>query len=105
MTAPALDFAVSTGTGARHAAVAHARLIAGVIGAVLLFVGLFVNPFQFYRSYLWSYMFCVGLGLGIAGVADAAIPDRRRVGRRDPAARGSGGANAAAAGADVPADR
>ena len=39
-------------------------LIAGVIGAVLLFVGLFVNPFQFYRSYLWAYIFCVGLASG-----------------------------------------
>ena len=26
--------------------------------------GLFINPFQFYHSYLWSYMFLIGLGLG-----------------------------------------
>src|SRR5215831_12448599 len=38
--------------------------VAGIAGAVLCAIGLFVDPFQFYRSYLWSYMFLVGLGLG-----------------------------------------
>ena len=29
--------------------------IVGVIGLVLLAVGFFTSPFQFYRSYLWSW--------------------------------------------------
>ena len=38
--------------------------IVGVIGLVLLAVGFFTSPFQFYRSYLWSYIFVLALGLG-----------------------------------------
>jgi putative effector of murein hydrolase LrgA (UPF0299 family) len=64
MTAPALDFAVSTDLARDLRQWRTRSLIVGVIGAVLLFVGLFVNPFQFYRSYLWAYTFCVGLASG-----------------------------------------
>ena len=39
-------------------------LIAGLAGAALCLVGLFVSPFQFYRSYLWSYLFVVGASVG-----------------------------------------
>ena len=37
----------------------------GVIGALLSAVGFFVaGPNQFYRSYLWSYIFIIGISLG-----------------------------------------
>ena len=39
-------------------------LAAGIAGAVLCAIGLFISPFQFYRSYLWSYLFIVGLSVG-----------------------------------------
>ncbi len=39
-------------------------MIAGIAGAVLCLIGLFVSPFQFYRSYLWSYIFYVGVAVG-----------------------------------------
>jgi hypothetical protein len=64
MTAAALDFSVSSELARDLRQWRTRSLIAGVIGAVALLIGLFVNPFQFYRSYLWSYSFCVGLGSG-----------------------------------------
>jgi hypothetical protein len=39
-------------------------LIAGVAGTLLCAVGFFMNPFQFYRSYLWAYIFVVALAVG-----------------------------------------
>ena len=39
---------------------------------------------QFYRSYLWSYMFIVGAHPGLAGLAHAAVRHRRRLGPGDP---------------------
>src|SRR5437870_8667485 len=37
----------------------------GGAGAVLMLIGFFaVSPFQFYRSYLWSYLLVVGLSVG-----------------------------------------
>jgi hypothetical protein len=39
-------------------------LAAGIAGAVLCAIGLFTSPFQFYRSYLWFYLFIVGLSVG-----------------------------------------
>jgi hypothetical protein len=38
--------------------------IAGLVGAALCVMGLLVSPYQFYRSYLWSYLFVVGLSAG-----------------------------------------
>jgi hypothetical protein len=38
--------------------------IAGGIGSVLLLAGLFVNSEQFFRSYLWAYVFCIGVASG-----------------------------------------
>ena len=46
-----------------------------------------------------------GLPLGCAGVAHAAVPHRRRLGRGDPPALRGRRAHAAAGGADVPAHR
>ena len=39
-------------------------LAAGIAGAVLCAIGLFTSPFQFYRSYLWFYLFIVGVSVG-----------------------------------------
>ena len=40
-------------------------LIAGVVGTAISAAGFFAaGPTQFYRSYLWSYMFIVGLTIG-----------------------------------------
>ena len=39
-------------------------LIGGGIAAVLCAIGAFVNPAEFLHSYLWAYMFFVGLALG-----------------------------------------
>ena len=39
-------------------------LAAGIAGAVLCAIGLFTSPFQFYRSYLWAYLFIVGVSVG-----------------------------------------
>src|SRR5580693_2332893 len=36
----------------------------GIAGAVLSAIGFFISPFQFYRSYLWSYLFILALTLG-----------------------------------------
>src|SRR3954467_10562729 len=64
MTAPALDFAIPAELAGEIRQWRSRAVIAGGVGAVLLFVGLFIAPFQFYHSYLWSYVFCVGLALG-----------------------------------------
>jgi hypothetical protein len=39
-------------------------LAAGIAGAVLCAIGFFGSPFQFYRSYLWFYLFIVGVSVG-----------------------------------------
>ena len=43
-------------------------LIAGVIGLILCAIGLFISPDQFFRSYLFSFMFVLGLSLGSLGL-------------------------------------
>ncbi len=65
MTAQSLDFSISAEL---HADIQQWRtraLIAGVAGALLCAIGFFAaGPFQFYQSYLWSYVFFVGVSLG-----------------------------------------
>src|ERR1044072_9444331 len=43
-------------------------LIVGVIGIVLLAVGFFINQEQFFRSYLFGYVFWIGIALGCLAV-------------------------------------
>jgi hypothetical protein len=43
-------------------------LIVGIVGLVICLVGLFLNPNQFFHSYLLGYMFWTGIGLGCLGV-------------------------------------
>jgi hypothetical protein len=64
MTAAALNFSISPDLARDLRSWRTRSLIAGIIGALLLVVGLFADPFQFYRSYLWAYIFCVGLASG-----------------------------------------
>jgi hypothetical protein len=39
-------------------------LIIGAVAAAACLIGAFFTPFQFFRSYLWAYMFFIGLALG-----------------------------------------
>jgi hypothetical protein len=39
-------------------------LSAGVLGAAVSLLGLFLNPTQFLQSYLMGYMLCLGVTLG-----------------------------------------
>jgi hypothetical protein len=64
MTAQAMDFQISGELRNDIRQWRSRALTAGVVGAVLSAVGFFVSPFQFYRSYLWSYLFVLGLTLG-----------------------------------------
>jgi hypothetical protein len=65
MTAPGLAFNVSAELRADLKVWRTRALTVGIAGAVLSLVGVFVvPPEQFCRSYLWSYLFVVGLGVG-----------------------------------------
>jgi len=65
MTAQALDFTASGQLLAEMRQWRTRALMAGIAGAALCAVGFFVSgPFQFYRSYLWSYVFYLGVALG-----------------------------------------
>jgi hypothetical protein len=64
MTAEAMDFKVSTELQADLKRWRSGALAAGIAGAVLCAIGFFISPFQFYRSYLWSYVFIAGVSVG-----------------------------------------
>ena len=65
MTAQALDFNISAELRREIQQWRTRALGAGIAGAILCAIGFFVSgPFQFYRSYLWSYLIVVGLSLG-----------------------------------------
>ena len=64
MTAQGLDFNISTELRADLKQWRTRALAAGITGAALTAAGLFVNPNQFYQSYLWSYIFIVALTVG-----------------------------------------
>jgi hypothetical protein len=44
-------------------------LLAGAVGAVISVIGYFLNPTQFFQSYLMAYMFVLGLSLGSLALA------------------------------------
>jgi hypothetical protein len=46
----------------------RAAMLAGGAGLVLCGVGAFLNPAQFFRSYLLAYLFWLGLGLGCLAI-------------------------------------
>jgi hypothetical protein len=64
VTAQGLDFNISTELRADLKQWRTRALAAGITGAALTAAGLIVNPYQFYRSYLWSYIFIVALTVG-----------------------------------------
>jgi len=43
-------------------------LIAGIIGVAVLLIGLWKSPADFYRSYLFAFLFVLGLSLGSLGL-------------------------------------
>jgi len=68
MTAASVDFQISPELRADLRRWRTRAAIVGVAGAVLCAAGFLASPvagkFQFYRSYLWSYLFVVGLSVG-----------------------------------------
>lgn len=50
------------------ARIQRGALIAGVIGLIVCALGAFLNLDQFFQSYLWAYLFWLGLSLGCFGV-------------------------------------
>jgi hypothetical protein len=64
MTAQVMDFNVSTELQADLKRWRSGALAAGIAGAVLCAIGFFISPFQFYRSYLWFYVFIAGVSVG-----------------------------------------
>ena len=39
-------------------------LLTGIVGLVITALGLFMSPSQFFRSYLWAFLFWLGIALG-----------------------------------------
>jgi hypothetical protein len=64
VTAQALDFNVSAELRDDLKRWRTRALAVGIVGALLCAVGFFVSPFQFYRSYLWAYLYVVALSVG-----------------------------------------
>src|ERR1035438_9521725 len=64
MTAQGLDFQVSPELRSDLKKWRTRALGVGIFGALACGVGFLISPFQFYRSYLWSYLFVVGLAVG-----------------------------------------
>ena len=67
MTAQSIDFRVSPELQTDLRQWRTRALVAGAAGLLLCVIGFLVSDplkFQFYRSYLWSYVFVVGVSLG-----------------------------------------
>jgi hypothetical protein len=65
MMANAVDYSITPQLRADMRQWRTRALIAGVLGSVISAAGFFIaGPTQFYRSYLWSFMFIVALTLG-----------------------------------------
>jgi hypothetical protein len=64
MTAPVLDFSVSTELRTDLRQWRTRAGAVGVIGLVLLAIGWIISPAQFYRSYLWAYVYVLGFAVG-----------------------------------------
>jgi hypothetical protein len=64
MTAPVLDFSVSTELRTDLRQWRTRAGVVGVLGLVLLAIGWITSPAQFYRSYLWAYIYVLGVAAG-----------------------------------------
>ncbi len=64
MTAPMLDFRVSTELARDLRSWRTRALLIGILGTIACAIGFFVDHNQFYRSYLWAYVFYVGVSVG-----------------------------------------
>ncbi len=64
MTASTLDFQISEELRSDMRRYRTRALMVGIAGTVFSVVGFFSGPFQFYRSYLWSFLFVLALTLG-----------------------------------------
>jgi hypothetical protein len=64
MTAQAFDFAVTPELQASLRKLRSAAWLVGLLGVLGLAVGWATSPAQFYRSYLWAYIFVVGISAG-----------------------------------------
>ena len=64
MTAQTVDFRISPELQADLRQWRKRALIAGAVGTVLSAIGFLIDHDQFYRSYLWSYLYIVGLTVG-----------------------------------------
>jgi hypothetical protein len=64
MTAAALDFRISTELLADIRRWRGRFLILGIIGVILLALAWVTTPTQFYRSYLWAYIYVLGIAAG-----------------------------------------
>jgi hypothetical protein len=64
MTAQAFDFAVSPELRTNLRKLRSAAWLLGILGVIGLAAGWATSPVQFYRSYLWAYIFFVGISAG-----------------------------------------
>src|ERR1043166_7014016 len=64
MTAQTVDFSITPELRGELKQWRNRAAIVGIAGTLLCLIGLFVSPFQFYRSYLWTYIFVVALSVG-----------------------------------------
>ncbi len=64
MTAAGIDFSVTSDLRSEIRAWRTRAAIAGGVGLLLLALGAVLSPDQFFRSYLWSYIFYLGIALG-----------------------------------------
>lgn len=53
---------------AELARVQHTRIVAGAVAAVLLLIGAFINPDQFFQSYLFGWLFWTSLSVGALAI-------------------------------------
>ncbi len=64
MTAQGLDFSIPTALRDELRQWRTRSATVGAVAFVLLIIGAFLSPTQFFRSYLWSYIFYLGLAVG-----------------------------------------
>jgi hypothetical protein len=64
MTAAALDFNITVELREKIRQWRGRFLVIGIIGVILLILAWFLTPAQFYRSYLWGYIYFLGVAMG-----------------------------------------